>query len=94
MTEHRLAVGAPLVYSIPMQEKRKETARAVLKAPENFKVCEVCGCIATHNTSTCPDCYAYRFNTDPNFVANKAIDLGAKAPNRLSHYEHFEDSAE
>ncbi len=41
---------------------------------------------------TCPDCYAYRFDTDPSHVEDAALDLVVKPQRAVSHFDLMPES--
>lgn len=70
---------------------RKEMANTVINDPQSYKVCLVCHAIVDRDVVSCPDCYAYRFISDPQSVADQAIDLGAKEQTAVSHLDDYSD---
>lgn len=66
-------------------------AEAIISDPESYKVCEICGSISDKEASVCPDCYGYRFNSNPKYVAEKAIDLVAFPQRAVSHLDQYKD---
>ncbi len=69
---------------------RREMANTIVNDPASYKLCLVCGAIVDRNSPTCPDCYAYRFDDDPERVANKALDLAARPQTAVSHLDPVE----
>ena len=61
-------------------EERLAAATKIKAAPQNFKVCESCGSIVARKSVSCPNCSAYRFDTDPAGVVHKADLLACRAP--------------
>lgn len=70
-----------------MQQDRKEMASTIVNTPEAYKICTVCGGIADKTTPLCPDCGAYRFNDNPDDVANQALTLAAEPEKTISHFD-------
>lgn len=62
-----------------MQQSRLDKAKQIIEQPENFKVCEACGSIVTRTTMVCPNCNAYRFDSNPEYVAEQAVLLASRA---------------
>lgn len=46
-------------------------------SPADYKVCLVCGNIAEYDVDECPHCCGYRFESNIDCVANRAIDQAA-----------------
>lgn len=57
---------------------RQEIARTIIDAPTHYKVCEVCGSVISSQSEICPNCNAYRFNSNPEFVVEQAITLASR----------------
>ncbi len=70
-----------------MRRDCKEIATTVANDPTGYKLCEVCGAIVDKNADSCPDCSAYRFDENPERVANAALDLGACGSAAVSHLD-------
>lgn len=73
-----------------MRQDYKEIATTVVNDPTSYKLCEVCGAIVDKASPTCPDCLAYRFDSDPGRVADRALDLASKPQNAVSHHDTLE----
>ncbi len=69
---------------------RREMANTIVNDPAAYKLCLVCGAIVDRSSATCPDCYAYRFDEDPEHVSNKALDLAARPQTAVSHLDPVE----
>lgn len=65
-------------YREAMQQSRKEMATLIINDPSAFKVCEGCGSIVSRQTSICPNCNAYRFDTKEECVVEQAILLASR----------------
>jgi len=59
---------------------RRHIAGLIISNPENYKVC--CGCegIIREQAAICPQCNAYRFETDESIIKEQAIILADKLP--------------
>lgn len=77
-----------------MRTKRREIATTVSNDPTSYKLCAVCGSIVDKSAATCPDCYAYRFDTDPAHVADAALDLAIKPRRAVCHFDLMPESSE
>ncbi len=73
-----------------MKQDYKEIATTVANDPASYKLCSVCGAVVDKQAPTCPDCMAYRFTDDPEQVVNRAIDLGSRGQNAVSHLDTLE----
>ncbi len=71
-----------LLYFLPpsrfMQQSRLEKARLIIETPTDFKVCEACGSIVALTTLVCPNCNAYRFDENPDYVVEQAVLLASR----------------
>jgi hypothetical protein len=56
--------------------ERLAMAVAIMLNPSKYKVCEGCGSIVSLKTTICPNCHAYRYNDDSNYVVKQAECLG------------------
>ncbi len=74
--------------SIPPE--RREMATTIVNDPSSYKICLVCGAIVDRSAASCPDCYAYRFDEDPERVANRALDLATRPQTAVSHLDAVE----
>lgn len=70
---------------------RKEIARTISSDPSSYKICLVCGSIVDKDEETCPDCFAYRFDTDEEHVENAALDLAIRPQAAVSHLDLMPD---
>lgn len=70
-----------------MKADRKEMAVTITNDPTSYKLCTVCGAIVDKSADTCPDCYAYRFDENPQAVADAALDLAIKPQTAVSHLD-------
>jgi RNA polymerase subunit RPABC4/transcription elongation factor Spt4 len=73
-----------------MRQDYKEIATTVVNDPTNYKVCEVCEAIVDKASPTCPECLAYRFDTDPSRVADRALDMASRPQHAVSHHDTLE----
>lgn len=53
-------------------------ATLIINDPSSFKVCEGCGSIVSQQTALCPNCNAYRFETQDEYVVEQAILLASR----------------
>lgn len=53
-------------------------ATLIIKDPSAYKVCEGCGSIVSRQTVLCPNCNAYRFNNQDEYVVEQAILLASR----------------
>ncbi len=60
-------------------------ARTIIADPHLFKVCEGCGSIVTAGTPICPNCNAYRFDTNKEYVIEQAVILASREPRSVTH---------
>ncbi|MDZ4788490.1 MAG: hypothetical protein SH807_06085 [Blastochloris sp.] len=59
----------------------RQAAAAKIKArPSSYKVCESCGSIVARRTSTCPNCFGYRFDGKSKSVCSQAEALALRSP--------------
>lgn len=61
------------------------------RTPTRYKVCMVCGNIAEQEVDDCPYCSAYRFETDPEYVSNTALDQATHARTAVTCPSAFAD---
>ncbi|MBR2314601.1 MAG: hypothetical protein IKA55_07070 [Akkermansia sp.] len=73
-----------------MRQDYKEIATTVVNDPTNYKVCEVCGAVVDKASPTCPDCQAYRFDSDPGHVSDRAVDMAAIPQHAVSRHDVLE----
>lgn len=62
----------------PMQQSRLDKAKLIIDRPADFKVCEACGSIVSETTAACPNCNAYRFDANPDYVEEQAVLLASR----------------
>ena len=58
--------------------ERAARAQKIIKAPQNYKVCEGCESIVTRRVATCPNCHGYRFNLDEDDIIAHAKVLASR----------------
>lgn len=73
-----------------MQSNHKEIATTVANDPGSYKLCLVCGALVDKAAAVCPDCMAYRFDTDAEHVLNAALDLGKAPSPAVTHLDVWE----
>jgi len=56
--------------------KRLAIAVQIMLSPSKYKVCEGCSSIVSIGTRICPNCHAYRYNDDKDYVVKQAEILG------------------
>ncbi len=61
-----------------MQQSRLDKAKLIIDRPADFKVCEACGSIVSETTAACPNCNAYRFDANPDYVVEQAVLLASR----------------
>lgn len=57
---------------------RAARAERIIKAPDNFKICEGCESIVARKVATCPSCHGYRFNEDESQIIAHAQLLASR----------------
>lgn len=62
------------------RESRIKQAEKIASQPDQYKVCEGCGCIVSSRATTCPSCHAYLFDDTPQRVIAQAKSLALKTP--------------
>ena len=62
----------------PMQQSRLDKAKLIIDRPADFKVCEACGSIVSETTAACPNCNAYRFDANPDYVVGQAVQVASR----------------
>lgn len=87
MTERVLAARHSFRYISLMSTERREMADTIINDPSSYKICLICGSIVDAELSSCPDCFGYRFDTDPTHVADEALDMANNAPRAVSHLD-------
>jgi hypothetical protein len=58
--------------------ERAARAQKIMKAPENYKICEGCDSIVTRRVPTCPNCHGYRFDLDEQQIVAQAKVLASR----------------
>jgi|TARA_B110000305_G_C19125796_1_gene486524 hypothetical protein len=61
--------------------ERAKRARRIVKNPSLYKVCMGCDSIVASKVNICPNCHAYRFEIDSDFVVNQAKALSTREQN-------------
>lgn len=74
-------------YSVPMNPDRKEMANTIVNDPTSYKVCLVCGAIVDKAVDACPDCLAYRFDSNAARVADLALDMAVRPQTAVGHLD-------
>jgi hypothetical protein len=77
-----------------MKPERREIATTIANDPTNYKLCAVCGAIIARDAASCPDCYAYRFDTDTTHVQDAALDMAIKPQTAVRHFDLMAENAE
>ena len=62
---------------------RAKRARRIVKNPALYKVCDGCDSIVAAKVNICPNCHAYRFEIDADFVVNQAKALSTREQNSV-----------
>lgn len=73
-----------------MRPDLKEIATTVAQDPTTYKLCMVCGALVDRHADSCPDCMAYRFDEDVEHVMNRAIDLGSRPQQAVTHLDKLD----
>lgn len=61
-------------------KNREEIAAKIKQKPSGYKVCEGCGSIVMKKASVCPNCNAYRFDSNAETVLAQADLLASRDP--------------
>jgi hypothetical protein len=61
----------------PLNERARR-ADKIVRNPAKYKICEGCESIVAEKVAICPNCHAYRFNTDEKRVIAQAQALGQR----------------
>lgn len=64
--------------------ERLQKAQEIASNPSAYKVCEGCDSIVELQTTLCPNCHAYRFDSSNVRVVDQAIFLGSKKKTSVS----------
>jgi len=64
--------------SSPALAERMAKARRIVENPASYKICEGCDSIVVSNVVLCPNCHAYRFDTEDEHVVDQALKIGAR----------------
>jgi ribosomal protein L40E len=62
------------------RDARIKQAEKIASEPEQYKVCEGCGCIVSIRATTCPSCHAYLFDETAARVIRQARALALRTP--------------
>ena len=63
----------------PQLQDRAKKAERIIAEPAKFKICEGCDSIVAARVTVCPNCYGYRFDTNPEAVIAQARILATRA---------------
>ena len=69
--------------------KRLQQALTILLQPELFKICEGCSSIVATRTVICPNCKAYRFDTDEDNVIEQTRKLSTSEQQSVTRDDLF-----
>jgi len=58
--------------------ERAKRARRITRNPKQYKVCCGCDSIVAAKVNLCPNCHAYRFENDHDYVINQAKALSRR----------------
>lgn len=61
-----------------MSSERRNQADQIIYNPLAYKVCFGCDSIIKRGVNICPNCHAYRFNTDASAIRQQAEVLANK----------------
>jgi hypothetical protein len=59
---------------------RRQIAKLICSNPERYKVCCGCEAIVRESAPICPQCDAYRFETDADIIREQANILAERLP--------------
>jgi len=62
---------------------RAKRARRIVKNPALYKVCMGCDSIVANKVNICPNCHAYRFECNDQFVIDQAKSLSNREQNSV-----------
>ena len=62
---------------------REKRARRIIRNPALYKVCMGCDSIVAAKVNICPNCHAYRFRGEENFVIAQAKALSVREQNSV-----------
>ncbi|MDF1756549.1 MAG: hypothetical protein P1U89_27440 [Verrucomicrobiales bacterium] len=62
---------------------RAKKARRIVRNPSMYKVCMGCDSIVASKVNICPNCHAYRFQADEEFVISQAKALSTREQNSV-----------
>ena len=57
---------------------RLAAAKRIANRPGDYKICAGCDSIVLSRAVLCPSCHAYRFETDHEAVAKKAVEIASR----------------
>lgn len=63
--------------------ERAKRARRIVKNPSLYKVCFGCDSIVASKVNICPNCHAYRFESDETLVVDQARALSTREQNSV-----------
>ena len=63
--------------------ERAKRARRIVKNPALYKVCFGCDSIVASKVNICPNCHAYRFESDEARVVDQAHALSVREQNSV-----------
>lgn len=69
----------------PHLADRARKASKIIAEPVRYKICEGCESIVAARVPICPNCYGYRFNTDPQAVVAQATLLASREQTSVIH---------
>ena len=72
------------------QIERIRTAKKIASRPGDFKVCMGCDSVVAIRVILCPSCHAYRYETDPEFVADHAMATAKKEQETVTREDLIE----
>jgi len=68
-------------------EERAARAQKIIKAPQNYKICEGCESIVTRRVPTCPNCHGYRFDRDEQQINAQAQLLASRPQTTVTDWD-------
>lgn len=68
---------------------RSEMAAKIQLKPSQYKVCEGCGSIVARKASVCPNCNAYRFDTQVQKILQQVELLATREPMSIDKKDYI-----
>jgi len=78
MASRSVLLSGLFFFFIPRPKPPPVKAKLIIDRPGDFKVCEACGSIVSLTTAVCPNCNAYRFDSNTEYVVEQAVLLASR----------------